>query len=217
MNSFAPNSVAPRSARPQASAAFHVLFSKPVRRAIVVDSLTLPPVALLPPVPVARSVEYDLQADADRELLHQLRHSFMQQVAALRAEWRDDVDIRLVQARQVAVELALTITAKIIHQQLTDDTYPIESMVREMIANLADDRPMTVALNPDDIAMLTRRLKGQPLIADDAVEPRIVGDATLGRGNCRVEGRHHQLFLDLANQLAEVKNQVLRSLGHVGV
>ena len=54
---------------------------------------------------------------------------------------------------------------------------------------------------------------GRPLFAPDA-NVRLVGDPTLGRGDCRAESGETTVFAELEVQLADVRHELLRSLGH---
>lgn len=122
---------------------------------------------------------------------------------------------RIEEWRRAAVELALTIATRLLHQRVAAGEFPVEAMVREMAGQLGEDEPVTVRLNPADLELLERRLDGAPLLPgrDD---PRLVPDPTLGRGECRVEGREGMMLSEWAGQIQELREQLIRSLGHAG-
>src|SRR5205823_1721731 len=158
--------------------------------------------------------EVGRQLQADRRLLEALRDRLSAGVDQLRKQWQDDAARRLGESRRVAVELAVTIAAKLLHREITTGAFPVEAMVRDMLGQLDGEQPVTVRLNPEDLALLGRRLEGRPLLPDGSAEPRLVADPALGRGDCRVEADGRLLLSELAGQLTEIRNQLLRSLGH---
>jgi flagellar biosynthesis/type III secretory pathway protein FliH len=207
----------------------------PLRGATVVDSTAAfpplksaipartgpPPAPKTSPVPAPtaeeqRQGEVARRLEADRRLIESLRDGLVTEVGQLRRQWQDEAAERLAQSRRVAVELALTIATKLLHQQIAAGAFPVEDMVRDMLRQLDGEQPVTVRLNPDDLALLGQRLDGRPLLPDGATEPRLVTDSALGRGDCRVEADGRLLLSEVAGQLTEIRNQLLRSLGHAG-
>lgn len=160
--------------------------------------------------------EVGRRLEADRRTLEAIRDGLLAEVGRFRREWRDEAAQRLAQSRRVAIELALTVAAKLLHQQIADGAFPVEELVRDMLGQLDGEQPVTVRLNPDDLALLGQRLEGRPLVPEGAAEPRLIADPALGRGDCRVEADGRLLLSELAGQLTEIRNQLLRSLGHAG-
>jgi flagellar biosynthesis/type III secretory pathway protein FliH len=95
---------------------------------------------------------------------------------------------------------------------VTAGEFPIDAKVRDMLAQLGDDEPVAVRLNPADLQLLKQRLAGDPLLSDRA-DPRFVADDELARGACRVEGRESMLVSD---ELEDIREDLLRSLGNAG-
>lgn len=123
---------------------------------------------------------------------------------------------RLDQLQQAAVELALTIATKLLHQQIDRDEFPVESMVRDMADQLMDDVPSVVRLNPDDLLLLKSRLGDEPVLPGQE-EPRLMPDPSLARGDCRVEGKAGNMRLsELPQHLAQIREDLLRRMGHAG-
>ena len=91
--------------------------------------------------------------------------------------------------------------------------FPIDAKVRDMIAQLDEDVPVAVRLNPADLELLKSRLGDQPLTADRD-DPRFIADASLNRGACRVEGRESMLLSDISRELQEIRDELLRSLNN---
>jgi hypothetical protein len=146
---------------------------------------------------------------ADRERIETALGRIGESVRGL----REDQAGRLREWQRAAVELALTIATRLLHERIASGEFPIEARVRDMIAQLEEDVPATVNLNPADLALLESRLGGEPLLSgrDD---PRLLPDPELGRGECRVESRETILLSDLTRELQEIRDELLRSLGN---
>ncbi len=144
---------------------------------------------------------------ADRKMIQTTLSTIQAKVAELSRQQAANMD----GLQNAAVELALTIATRLLHRMVTADEFPVEAMVRDMAAELVNDTPVTVWLNPDDLKLLERRLGGQQLLSGDA--PKLVADASLERCECRVEGGNGSLILsDPARHLAEIRDDLLRNL-----
>ncbi len=156
-------------------------------------------------------IHLDRDLQSDRLLIQRIRERLFAEVARLRGQWQDDADRRVNELRNVAVELALTVAAKFVHHEITRKEFPFESLVREMIGRLGNDRRVTVRLSPDDLAVMQNRLGDQPLVPGDAgVE--FIADATMNRGDCRVESDSGMLVSGLSERFAQMRTQLLQSL-----
>src|SRR5262249_12633780 len=103
--------------------------------------------------------------------------------------------------------------ARLLHDRISAGDFAIELLVREMIGQLNTDEPITVSLHPDDLELLQRRLDGRPLLEGDE-RVRLVADVALGRGGCRVESKDDMILAELEEQLADMRRQLMRSLGN---
>lgn len=139
----------------------------------------------------------------------------LEQVRSAVAELHKTSAARVAELQRVAVEMAATIAARLLHDTVTAGEFPIDAKVRDMIAQLGDDEPVAVRLNPADLQLLKQRLAGDPLLSDRA-DPRFAADAELSRGSCRVEGRESMLVSDLARELEDIREDLLGSLGNAG-
>jgi flagellar biosynthesis/type III secretory pathway protein FliH len=128
-------------------------------------------------------------------------------------ELRTERSGRLAEWQAAAVELGLNIASKLLHERVTADQFPIEAMVRNMAGEMHDDEVVTVRLNPADLELLEKRLDGEPLLPGGR-DPAVVPDPTLGRAECRVEGRASVSLSDLTRQLNQIRDDLLRSLAH---
>lgn len=185
---------------------------KPARR-----SAPQPPAAQTPPPPAterkpepdaAREAALAAERAADRAHLR----AALEQARAAVAELHAGRSSQVAELQRVAVEMAATIAARLLHDTVTAGEFPIDAKVRDMIAQLDTDAPVTVRLNPADLQLLKQRLAGDPLLADRA-DPRFVPGPELARGACRVEAGETTLASDLAAELELIREDLIRSLG----
>jgi len=187
----------------------------PLVRSQTIGSAVAPAPALSEPVESA-SAPTDLFAtdaasefQADRVRIESVLAQLKPSVEKLRQEQSQ----RLVEWQRAAIELAMTLATRLLRDKIVSGEFPIETKVRDMIAQMDDDSPATLYLNPSDIELLEARLEGAPLLPGRE-DPRVVPDATLSRGECRVEGREGMLLSDLTRELQEIRDDLLRSLAH---
>ncbi len=147
--------------------------------------------------------------EADRERIE----AVLDQLRSAVEKIREDQTKRLHDWQHAAIELATTLATRLLHQRVTAEEFPVESKVRDMIAQLAEDGPLTIHLHPADVTLLESRLSGEPLLQGKQ-DPRIVPDTGLARGDCRVEGRESMLLSELTREVQEIRDELLRSLSH---
>jgi hypothetical protein len=155
------------------------------------------------------------QTEAGKELLAERQRidAVLNQIRQTVADFRKEQANRLREWQRAAVELALTIATRLLHERVQSGEFPIEARVRDMIVQLEEDAPVTIHLNPADLELLTSRLGGAPLLPgrDD---PRLVPNPELARGECRVESRETLLLSDVTRELQEIREELLRSVGY---
>lgn len=210
--------------RTSPSREFRVSFADRLSGAVVVDVNTpLPPLRIhtptadpthapepVPPPPTDLWVtEIGAQLAADRRAIEGVLESVRTATDELRKQHAE----RMAQWRTAAVELAVSIAAKLLHERITADEFAVEQMIRDMAADMTDDEVVSVRLHPKDLELLENRLDGQPLLSE-ADDPHLIADPTLGRGECRVEGRASLSLSDLPRQLGQIREDLLRSIAH---
>lgn len=183
-----------------------------------------PPVAPPAAAPAAAPVaERPQQPDPEREAALAAERAAerarlvaaLDEVRAAVADLRTQRAAQVADLQRVAVEMAAAIAARLLHDTVTAGEFPIDAKVRDMIAQLGDDEPVRVLLHPADLQLLKQRLGDAPLQGDRA-DPRFVADPELARGGCRVEGRESVLVSDVARELEDIREDLLRSLGNAG-
>lgn len=106
-----------------------------------------------------------------------------------------------------AVELALAVTAKLLRRQIDAGEFPIDQVAREMIDECAPEGAISLHLHPEDLATLSSR---SPL----SNRVRLLADASLARGDARVEAGDEVIVSDLTDQFAAIRDALLRSSAH---
>lgn len=201
---------------------FVVPLPAPLRGVVVIDpAAPLPPLApprqpaappaTPPPIPPATLWETEIgrELQKDRNDITRTLVSLTAAVNAVQARQEQ----QLAEWQRAAVELGVTIATRLIHDKIQAGDYAVETLVRQVAARLNAEGPVTLRLHPADLELLERRLGGQPLFAPDAAV-RLTADPALGRGDCRAESGEITVFSELGAQLAEVRRELLRSLGH---
>ncbi len=218
---------------PEGYLEFRIAFSHPLTNAArVPNNAPLPPVRLpqpkvqpqsipqnTPTAPASAPVHAEDARNLHDEMMRQIQEDRTQTQAALAAlraattEVRQQFGIHIEEFQAAAIELALTVATRLLHERVARDNYAIEEIVRDMVGQLIDDTPVAIRMNPKDVELLERRLGGEPLLSGTN-DPRLIADATLRRGECNVEGRSSIIMTDVARLLGEIRTEMLRSLGN---
>lgn len=171
------------------------------------------PSAPPPPAPVDAATLWETEIGRellkDRVEISRTLVSLTAAVSALEARQQQ----QLIEWQRAAVELGVTIATRILHDKIQAGDFPVETMVRQAAERLNTEEPITLRLHPADLQLLEKRLDGRPLFGPDA-NIRLTGDPTLGRGDCRAEAGETVVLAELGARLADVRRELLRSLGH---
>lgn len=109
------------------------------------------------------------------------------QLDAGQARWTD-------QLQDNVCALAVAIARQVIGRELSGDAATLTDTLRRALAEFPIDQPVTIRLNPMDLAVLaTSRAADESLTGTAAVAPnrqaRWIADASVAAGGCMVEGR----------------------------
>lgn len=174
-----------------------------------------PPPAPAPPAPVPATepavdfsqTELARELAADRDRIEAVLAEVRSDIVALRMERAAKIE----DLQRVAIELAVAISSRLLHERVAADDLPMDTKLRDMVAQLGDDVAVNVRLNPLDLQLLKARLGEQPL-SPDRDDPRFTPDPALNRGECQVEGRESMLLSELTRELHEIRDDLLGSL-----
>jgi flagellar biosynthesis/type III secretory pathway protein FliH len=113
--------------------------------------------------------------------------------------------------QQLAVELAVTVAAKLTYETITDDSFPIERLVQDMLTEFDTTEVLTVRLNPHDRELLQKRIdEGQ--FEGNRESLQFLPDATLPRGGCQVDSTSYGLVTDLATRVDILRHRLMDGL-----
>lgn len=125
----------------------------------------------------------------------------LESVRVHEARWLANVEENLA-------ALAVIVARHIVLREVEADPQVVREVVRRALAQLPIDQPVTVRINPDDLAACA------PMLSDGTArlpDVRWLADAAITRGGCLVEGRERVIDgrVDMALERA------YRSLGNV--
>ena len=118
----------------------------------------------------------------------------------------------LTEMQQAAVELAVAVASRLVHHSIQVGDYAVEELVGSLIARCDARGPVTIRLNPADLELMQRRAGSSQLPGADHKACTIVADASLERGDCRVDAGDYGILAKLELQLAELRQHLLECL-----
>jgi flagellar biosynthesis/type III secretory pathway protein FliH len=95
------------------------------------------------------------------------------------------------EARTDALEIGFLVARRILEMELTASAEPLVNLVRSAVRRLGESRKISIHLSPADAQALSAIVesRGAQAVAQASISKvEIVADASLGRGDCMVEG-----------------------------
>jgi len=95
------------------------------------------------------------------------------------------------EARTDALEIGFLVARRILEMELTASAEPLVNLVRSAVRRLGESRKIAIHLSPADAQALSAIVesRGAQAVAQASISKvEIVADASLGRGDCMVEG-----------------------------
>lgn len=139
-------------------------------------------------------------AEADR-IRHQAREVLRQAL-----QQREDI-IRACEPE--VVQLATEIAAKIIRREVAGDGETVLRVAKAAIHELCRSQTFFIFAHPDDVEILYSHREAILSEADARAELRVIADAEVPRGSCRLETENGYLDATLDAQLAEISGVIL--------
>jgi len=123
----------------------------------------------------------------------------------------------IIELQQVAVELAVRVAESLTRAAIAKDEFAVEELVKRAIEKLGLGGPVRIYLNPEDLALLSRRLSTQPdrLNRDTRIE--LVSSPEVERGDCIAEAGEVMVASQLELRLEELRQDLLDALEHAQV
>lgn len=118
----------------------------------------------------------------------------------------------LAELRQAAVELAVSIASRFIHERIAAGEFAVEKLVEQVLAKCELRQPVEIRLHPADLELLERRSQGKRIPWRNHESYKLVADGALQRGDCRVEAGELGVLSMIETQLSELRQHLLENL-----
>jgi flagellar biosynthesis/type III secretory pathway protein FliH len=141
---------------------------------------------------------------------HEALRRILTQLTDIAGELQAQQRQRLEEMQQVAVELALAVASRLLHERLEAGDCGVDLLVRQAVEQLKTTQPVTVFLHPQDVELLAKRLGTAPVL--DPSQLRLVADKALKRGDCRAEAGDIGVRCHVEEQLAAIRRHLLETL-----
>lgn len=171
-------------------------------------SATEAPRPAVPDTPAASPKPTRVSA-SERESVEAILSRLEQVAEELRAQQRE----QLLELQRDAIKLAIAIASHLIHEQILLDEHGVEALVQKTVSKLESRDPVTVWLHPDDLRQLQQRLGDRPLLPLHSPALRLESDPAQKRGDCRAAAGEVSVQWLLADQIAEIREHLLVSVG----
>jgi flagellar assembly protein FliH len=173
--------------------------------------------AARPRMPIAQSLADESSADQEAE--QQIAAAIAEGEARIHAEvggrlgaavemLRTTSERLAGEARSDALEVGFLIARRILETELTTSPEPLVALVRSTIRRLGEARKLVVKLAPADAEAVQAVLaaRGPSAVSTVATaQIEVVADASLGRGDCVVEGDVGSVDGRIATRLEELR------------
>jgi flagellar assembly protein FliH len=136
----------------------------------------------------------------------------MNRLVEVAEELQDQQRQRLEEMQRAAVELAVAVASRLVHERLDKGEFAVEALVRQAVDRLGVNQPVTVYLHPSDLALLEKRLATGSHPALNLTALRLTADASLGRGDCRAEAGDLSVLAKMQEGLADIRRHLLDTL-----
>ena len=119
-----------------------------------------------------------------------LAAQFTERTAAAVEVLRATAEKLAAEARTDALEIGFLVARRILEMELSASAEPLVNLVRSAVKRLGESRRIAIHLSPDDARSMSAVIesRGSQAVAAAISRVEIVPDASLGRGDCLVEG-----------------------------
>ncbi|ANU26723.1 FliH/SctL family protein [Planococcus versutus] len=113
------------------------------------------------------------------------------------------------QAEPFLLSLSVTIAEKVIHNELTQDTQQLVSIIQHALKQVEEVEDVTMQVSPKDYPIILPFLEELKTYIKADSELKLVPVANLTTGGCRIHTASGSYDAMIDNQLEEIKNQLL--------
>ena len=151
--------------------------------------------------------ERKAQLDLEREAVERTVSEMREAVQALHSERK----AMLAEMEQAVTELAVAIASRLLHVKISAGDFAVESLVRQVVERLDSVEQVTVRLNPEDLALLHKRLDEKQSVLDSDNHMQLVSDPSLERGDCVASSGELSVSSRMKDRLAEIREHLSES------
>ena len=122
---------------------------------------------------------------------HKLAAQFTQRTSSAIEVLRATAERLAAEARTDALEIGFLVARRILEMELTASAEPLVNLVRSAVRRLGETRKIAIHLSPSDAQAISAEIesRGPQAVAPASISKvEIIPDASLGRGDCLVEG-----------------------------
>jgi flagellar assembly protein FliH len=140
----------------------------------------------------------DSESDSDRKKTaaavaeaQKLAAQFTERTSAAIDLLRATTERLAAEARTDALEIGFLVARRILEMELTASAEPLVNLVRSAVRRLGESRRISIHLSPADAQAMNAVIesRGPQAVAQASISRvEVVADASLGRGDCLVEG-----------------------------
>jgi hypothetical protein len=141
----------------------------------------------------------------DIAFMERLLANFEELTNDLRAQQRQ----RLVEMQRVAIEVAVAVASRLVHQRLEAGDFSVDGLVRQVAERLEAKDALTIHLHPADLSLLEKQAGDCRRLLPGDGNLKLIADASLNRGDCRAETGDMSLVLKVDQQLDEMRKHLL--------
>ncbi len=149
----------------------------------------------------------DLGSRPAAEDTQRTTNQVLEQLVALLQQRRAAEKQTVQELQTAAIEIATAVAEKLFLTRAREGELELERLVSEALTELQVSGPVVVRLNPDDVI----RLQTAELVIP-ASDMTLVGDDSIERGHCQVDGDAFGVRFDWAAQIKELRQRMLRNL-----
>lgn len=119
----------------------------------------------------------------------------------------------LGELQQLAVELAVAVASRVVHQAIDENQFGVRKLVDGLLDRLGLAEPVAIGLHPRDLELLEEHLVREPPPPEwDARLLKFVPDPGLARGSGRATSARGEILSEAALHLAELRRHLLEGL-----
>ena len=125
-------------------------------------------------------------------------------------------EMSLISERE-AVELALSIARKIVHQEIATDRAVIVNVVKKALKKVSDHKKIKIRLSPADLDVMKELKSQMPGLTESFDEVIFEGDTSIGNGGCVIDTNFGDVDARIEKQLLTIEEMFKEEIRKRGI